>query len=87
MTNHAQPFDSELAPVWQHIDQIFPEDGDNLLTMDADSVESARDAQRSGMEVHSDVLARMLEASSRQIHTASANPENAVMTQGPQETS
>lgn len=70
-----------LPPNWQHIDQIFPEVGDDLLTMAADTVESVRDSLLGGQDIRPDVLARMLDVAARHIRTASAHLENAILTQ------
>jgi len=70
-----------MAHVWNHLDQIFPDDG-NLLTTAADAVESVRDALQSGRAVHPDVLARTLDQAARDMRQAAQHLGDAIIELG-----
>ena len=75
-------YSTNAASAWQHLDPIYPDTGDDVLTRAADSIDLVTAALASGGPLDRDLLARVLGVTSQDVRAAEACLGRAIMAYG-----
>lgn len=73
MTNTTSPTgtnQTQFDRVWGHLDCLLNDDGVNILTNAAESIEAVARALRDSRPVHADVMARLLDSVANEVRAA-----------------